>query len=421
MPENRKERKEERMMKKYNLVVIGFGKAGKTLSGAMAKHGQKVALIEKDPNMYGGTCINVGCIPSKSLVTSAAASASLAGSFEEKAERYAMAIAEKRRVTSMLRGKNFKKLDDLENVDIYDGRGHFVSENQVEVIKADGTKEILEADKIVINTGSSSASINLPGAIDNPLVHNSTSLMELDTLPKALTIIGAGYIGMEFASMYANFGSAVTVVQKETVFLPREDRDIAENIHANLEKQGVKFIQADPIRIEGGVLTVAKDGKEEKIAGDAILIAAGRRPNIEGLDLDKAGVKVSERGGIATDDLLRTDNPNVFAAGDVNGGPQFTFISLDDYRIILPQLLSRIGYTRADRKNAPYSVFMDTPLARVGLSEDQAAKMNLSYRVVKMPAGAIPKAQVLRKTDGMLKALIEKDTGKILGAALLCA
>lgn len=408
-------------MKKYDLVVIGFGKAGKTLSGAMAKKGKKAALIEKDPNMYGGTCINVGCIPSKSLVTSAAKSAALDGTFEEKALRYAAAIAEKRRVTALLRGKNYKKLDDLENVDIYDGTGHFISENQVEVIRNDGTKEILEADKIVINTGSSSASIAMPGTENNPAVHNSTSLMELDTLPKALTIIGAGYIGMEFASMYANFGSAVTVVQKEPVFLPREDRDIAENIHANLEKQGVKFVESDPIRIDGNILTVARDGREEKIAGDAILIAAGRRPNTAGLDLDKAGVKVSERGGIVTDELLRTDNPNIFAAGDVNGGPQFTFISLDDYRIILPQLIGKEGYSRADRQNAPYSVFMDTPLARVGLSEDQASKMKLSYRVVKMPAGAVPKAQVLRKTDGMLKALIDTETGKIIGAALLCA
>ena len=403
----------------YDALIIGFGKAGKTLAGAFAKQGKNVALVEQDPNMYGGTCINVGCIPSKSLVTSAAeVSAHPEYGFEEKSEHYRKAILEKRRVTSMLRGKNYDKLNSLEKVTIYDGTASFVSAKEVEVKLADGSLLNLSAEKIYINTGAASAMPPIKGLQDNPYIYTSKTLMDLDTLPKRLVLIGAGYIGMEFASMYASFGSEVTIVTVDSLFLPREDRDVADAIREIMEQRGIRIVLNAKIeQVEQDTVYYSADGADTSIQADAILVAAGRRPNVKGLNLDKAGIALTERGAIQVNEHLETSVPGVYALGDVNGGLQFTYVSLDDSRIIL----SNGAYTSKDRKNVPYSVFMDTPLSRVGLSEEEAKKNNIPYRIVKMPTAGIPKAQVLRKTDGFLKALIDPETGKILGAALLCA
>ncbi|MDD2414743.1 MAG: FAD-dependent oxidoreductase [Eubacteriaceae bacterium] len=406
---------------KVNTIIIGFGKAGKTLAGALAKKGETVALVEKSRGMYGGTCINVGCIPSKSLVTSAAeAAAHPDDSFEEKAQRYTRAIEEKRRVTGFLREKNYGKLNQLSNVTILDGTGRFVSANQVEVALTDGGTERLEGDKIVINTGATPVQLGIPGLAGNPKVYTSESLMDEPVLPKRLTLIGAGYIGMEFASMYTNFGAKVTVMEGGDIFLPREDRDVAEAIYEIMTRRGVNIVMGAKIeKIEGSTVYYEGNGEKQKVEGDAILAATGRRPNTDDLDAEKAGVALTPRGAVQVDELLRTTAPNIWAAGDVNGGLQFTFVSLDDYRVILSQLTGG-SRSREDRKNVPYSVFMDTPLARVGLSEKEAADQGLPVRILKLPAAAVPKAQVLRKTDGFLKAIVHEKTGEILGAALLC-
>jgi pyruvate/2-oxoglutarate dehydrogenase complex dihydrolipoamide dehydrogenase (E3) component len=406
---------------KYDNIIIGFGKAGKTLAAALAKRGETVALIEKSREMYGGTCINVGCIPSKFLVGSAAeASLHSEDSFEQKSARYAAAIAEKRRVTSMLRGKNYAKLNDLNGVTIYDGIGRFCSKNEVEVLLSGGGFEKLTAGKIFINTGAEPVSLNIPGAENNPKVYTSETLMDEDRLPKSLVLIGAGYIGMEFASMYTNFGSKVTVLQDDSLFLPREDRDVAEEIYSILERRGVRFLLgAKILRFEGGKVLYSLGGEECSIEADAILIATGRKPNTAELRAELAGIELTERGAVKVNELLQTTAPNIWALGDVNGGPQFTFTSLDDYRIVLSQL-SGGNYSRSARKNVPYSVFMDTPLGRVGITEAQAKEKGISFRVLKIPTAAVPKAQVLRKTEGFLKAIIEPESGKILGAALLC-
>ncbi len=406
---------------KYDAVILGFGKAGKTLAGALAKQGEKVALVEKSRGMYGGTCINVGCIPSKSLVTSAAqAKLHPEETFAEKAARYAAAIEEKRRVTGFLRGKNYDKLNTLENVTIYDGFGRFLDGHTVEVLLTDGGTETLEAGRIFINTGSQPVIPAIEGLEGNPHVYFSETLMDEPKLPEKLVLIGAGYIGMEFASMYANFGSEVTVLQDSSTFLPREDRDVAEEIRELLKKQGVRFlIGAKTGRIDGTAVHYTMDGAEHTIEGDAILVATGRAPATAGLQTEKAGVALTPRGAVQVDSLLRTTAPDIFAVGDVNGGPQFTFVSLDDYRIVLSQL--RHGSrSRDDRQNVPYSVFMDTPLGRVGITEAEAEKQGIPVRVLKLPTAAVPKAQVLRHTGGFLKAVVHAETGKILGAALLC-
>ena len=406
---------------RYDAVILGFGKAGKTLAGALAKQGKKVVLVERSRGMYGGTCINVGCIPSKSLVTSAAEAKLHADApFEEKAARYAEANAEKRRVTGLLRGKNYDKLNDLENVTVMDGFGRFLSGHEVEVLLTDGGSTVLEADRIFINTGSEPVIPRIEGLEGNPHVYFSETLMDEEKLPRDLVMIGAGYIGMEFASMYANFGSNVTVLQDGDVFLPREDRDVAEAIHGLLEKQGVKILEnAKTSRLDGGDVIFEKDGVQQTLHADAVLVATGRKAATEGLQLDKAGVAVTPRGAVETDALLRTTAPDIWALGDVNGGPQFTFVSLDDYRIVMSQLNSG-SRSRDDRQNVPYSVFMDTPLGRVGITEAEAEKKGIPVRILKLPTAAVPKAQVLRHTGGFLKAVVHAETGKILGASLLC-
>lgn len=408
---------------KVDAVILGFGKAGKTLAGALAKQGQSVVLVEKSEDMYGGTCINVGCIPSKSLVTSAAEAALCKDDgFEKKAERYAVAIAEKRRVTSLLRGKNYAKLNDRSGVTVLDGLGRFLSDTEVEVLMKDGTRQVLESEKIFINTGSSPIFPEIPGIQGNARVYTSETLMDEDRLPQRLAIIGAGYIGMEFASLYTNFGSKVTVLQDGEVFLPKEDRDVADEIQAILKRRGVEFLMGIQIlRVEKDTVIYSDGGEEKQLQADAILLATGRKANTQELQTEKAGVALTKRGAVQVDESLRTTVPGIWAMGDVNGGQQFTFISLDDYRIVLSQLIDKgDAKSRAARKNVPYSVFMDTPLGRVGITEQEAKEKNIPVRVVKLPTAAVPKAQVLRKTDGFLKAIVHAETGKILGAALLC-
>ncbi|HJJ42571.1 MAG TPA: FAD-dependent oxidoreductase, partial [Methanocorpusculum sp.] len=406
---------------KYDTVIIGFGKAGKTLAAALADKGEKVALIEKSPKMYGGTCINVGCVPSKSLVISSAEAAlHKDDDFKTKAQRYKNAVGEKRRVTEFLRKKNFDKLNNSENITIYNGLGRFAGEKDVEVLLNEGGSIILNADKIFINTGAKPRIPQIEGICSNPYVYTSETLMDEENLPERLVLIGAGYIGMEFASMYADFGSKVTVLQDGDIFLPKEDRDVADEIRKILEHRGIEFwIGAKILRIENNNVIYETDGAVKTAEADAILIAAGREANTEDLRTDIAGIKLTKRGAIEVDELLRTNIPGVWALGDVNGGPQFTFISLDDFRIIMSQLQGG-SYSLKKRLGTAYSVFMDTPLSRVGMTEAQARSENLPIRVIKIPASSVPKAQVLRKTEGFLKAVINTETNKILGAALLC-
>lgn len=411
-------------MKHYDAVIIGFGKGGKTLAGSLAGMGKKVAMIEKSDKMYGGTCINVGCIPTKSLVNSAKASViQKPGSYDEKNRLYWEAVEEKRRLTGMLRKKNFDKLNDLDNVTVYNGLGSFVSANRVKIETAEETLEV-EGDQIFINTGSVSVIPPIKGIEGNPYVYTSDSLMELDVLPKRLAIIGGGYIGLEYASMYTDFGAEVTVYQIEDKLIPREDRDIAEAIQKAFEDKGVRFemnVQTEEIENAGAeaVVHYKKDGAALTAGADAVLIATGRKPNTESLNLEAAGIEKTERGAVKVDEKLRTSVPNIWAMGDVVGGLQFTYVSLDDFRIVKDQLAGSGKRASSDR-TVPYSVFIDPPFSRVGLNEEEAAAQGYNVKIAKLPAAAIPKAQVLRKPVGLLKAVIDADTNKILGAMLFC-
>ncbi|OUO86058.1 pyridine nucleotide-disulfide oxidoreductase [Gordonibacter urolithinfaciens] len=411
-------------MRQVDAAVIGFGKGGKTLAGALAAAGKTVALVEKSPKMYGGTCINVACIPTKSLVHSAALSAAQGGTFSERAARYATAIDEKDRVTGLLRSKNYRKLADLPNVEVVDGAASFADATHLTVAKPDGTRETIEAAQAFINTGARPFVPPIPG-VDGPRVHVSETLLDVRTLPKRLVIIGGGYIGMEFASMYANFGSQVTVVQNEDAFLPREDAEIAAAVLDSVEGRGIRVIRGAGVRriddeADQAVVTVEISGAEERLPADAVLVATGRRPNVDGLNLEAAGAELTERGAVRTDEHLRTTAPNIWALGDVAGGLQFTYISLDDSRIVKEDVLGDGARTTANRGTVPYSVFLDPPFSRAGMTEQEARDAGFDVKVAKLPAAAIPKAQLLQKPTGLLKAVVNADTGRILGAHLFC-
>lgn len=406
-------------MKQFDAIIIGFGKGGKTLAAELAKKGQKVAIVERSDKMYGGTCINIGCIPTKTLVHLAKLAPTNA-SFEEKKEYYRKAIAKKEEVTSALRQKNYHNLADNPNVTVYTGVGSFEDK---EVIKVTTNEEefLIKAPQIFINTGSETVIPPIEGIKDNPSVHTSTSIMELKELPEKLVIIGGGYIGLEFASMYASFGTKVTVLESYSQFISREDRDIAANIKDVLEKKGISFILNAKVQaIKGNTVIFqnAENGEMHAIETDVALLATGRRPNTKELNLKAAGVEVDERGAIIVDEYLKTTNPHIRAIGDVKGGLQFTYISLDDYRIIRDDLFGKRQRSLNDREPVGYSVFIDPPLSRIGMSEEEAEKANLNFKVNKLPVSAIPRAKTLGETDGIFKVIVDTDTNKILGCTL---
>lgn len=409
---------------KYDAVIIGFGKGGKTMAGALGAAGKKVALIEKSDRMYGGTCINVGCIPTKSLVYRAGLAAAKGGSFEEKAAAYKAAMEQKEDLTARLRGKNYQKLDSNPNITVIDGTASFQSPHVVEVEK-DGKTFQVEGEQIFINTGSSAFIPPIEGLKGNPYVYTSEGLLNLTELPSRLVIIGGGYIGVEFSSIYASFGSKVTILQDGDIFLPREDEEIAGAVRESLESRGIRVmtgVKVKALEQAGGKALVAVDnGKEvKKLEAEAVLVATGRRPNTAGLNLEAAGVEIGPRGGIVTDDSLTTTAPHIYAMGDVRGGLQFTYISLDDFRIVKSKVLGDGSYTLKERGAVPYSVFLIPPFSRVGLSEKEAVEKGYKVKVARLAAAAIPKAQVLEQPAGLLKAVIDEETGLILGAHLFC-
>ena len=409
---------------KYDAVIIGFGKGGKTMAGALGAAGKKVALIEKSDRMYGGTCINVGCIPTKSLVYRAGLAAAKGGSFEEKAAAYKAAMEQKEDLTARLRGKNYQKLDSNPNITVIDGTASFQSPHVVEVEK-DGKTFQVEGEQIFINTGSSAFIPPIEGLKGNPYVYTSEGLLNLTELPSRLVIIGGGYIGVEFSSIYASFGSKVTILQDGDIFLPREDEEIAGAVRESLESRGIRVMTGVKVKAleqaEGKALVAVDNGKEvKKLEAEAVLVATGRRPNTAGLNLEAAGVEIGPRGGIITDDSLTTTAPHIYAMGDVRGGLQFTYISLDDFRIVKSKVLGDGSYTLKERGAVPYSVFLIPPFSRVGLSEKEAVEKGYKVKVARLAAAAIPKAQVLEQPAGLLKAVIDEETGLILGAHLFC-
>lgn len=411
-------------MSHYDAVIIGFGKAGKTLAPQIAARGRKVAIVEKSPLMYGGTCPNVGCIPSKALITRAKEINLLPTDWEMRRQAYRRAIQDKNELTAALRSNMYNKLTEA-GVEIIDGTGSFIDNKTLNVTTANGGRQIT-SDKFFINTGAVSLIPPIKG-IDSPRVYTSETLMNLSNLPQTLVIIGGGYIGLEFASMYANFGSKVVVLQDLPDFLPREDDDIAKAILGRLKTQGVEFhfgVKVEELADLEDKIEVKYQNQSQsfRLKADAVLVATGRRPATRELNAAKAGIELMPNGAVKVNTRLQTTNPIIWAMGDVNGGLQFTYISLDDSRIVRSQLpIGGSDYTTADRKNIPYSVFIDPTYSRVGMNEKEATAQNRKIKIAKLPAAAIPRAKAIGETDGLLKAVIDAETSQILGMMLFCA
>lgn len=413
-------------MKKYDAIIIGFGKAGKTLAGFLAGKGQKVALIEESDKMYGGTCINVGCIPSKSLVNSVERLENKdLSTFAERKDYYEKSVDKKEALITALRGKNYEMLASKENIDIYNGKGSFVS-NKIVNIEKNGENIQIEGEKIFINTGSETIIPNIKGLKESKNILTSKSLMELKELPRKLVIIGAGYIGLEFASTYAGFGSEVVIIDASDDILKREEKEAADRVKKILEAKGVTFYLNSKVEEisdnenDSSIAISNGNGEIIQFNGDKILVAIGRKANTQGLELEKAGVQVDERGNIIVNEKLETTAPNIWALGDVKGGLQFTYISLDDFRIIRDNVYGNGNRSLNDRNVVPYTTFLSTPLSRVGLSEKEAIEKGFDVKVGKIEAMAIPKGKIEGKSEGFLKVVVDAKTDKILGATLLC-
>lgn len=415
-------------MKQYDAIIIGFGKAGKTLAAELSNRGWQVAVVERSSMMYGGTCPNIACIPTKTLVHEAGIAALLYhDDYPKQANLYKQAIGRKNRLTSFLRNNNYERLSKRPNVTVYTGEGSFVSANIIKVALPEGDIE-LQGKEIFINTGSTPIIPAIDGIKESQKVYTSTTLLDLIVLPQHLIIVGGGYIGLEFASMYAEFGSKVTLLEGGNRFMPRNDQDIANSVKEVLEKKGIEIhlnARAQSIHDtnDGVTLTYSdvSDGTPYFVDGDAILIATGRKPMIEGLNLQAAGIGVDAHGAIVVNDQLRTTVPHVWAMGDVKGGPQFTYLSLDDFRIIRDQLFGDKKRDIGDRDPVPYAIFIDPPLAHIGLTEEEALKRGYSFKVSRLPATSVVRSRTLKQTDGMLKAIVNDHSGKIMGCTLFCA
>jgi pyruvate/2-oxoglutarate dehydrogenase complex dihydrolipoamide dehydrogenase (E3) component len=407
---------------RVELLVIGFGKGGKTLAAAMGRAGKRVAMVEQSDQMYGGTCINIGCVPTKALVHQS----DLRRDDDETRGWYRHAVGSVQSLTSLLRGNNFRMLDTLDTVTVITGRASFVDARTVSVQAGDDQLTIT-ADTIVINTGARPVLPDIPGLATSKHCVTSTDLISTEDLPGHLAILGGGYLGIEFAAMYRRFGAEVTVFEAAEQMMSREDDDIASAAVDILRAEGITLLTGSSVTElrdteQGTTITYERAGQTHTVDADTVLVAAGRAPNTEGLNLAAAEVRTGARGSIAVDEYLRTSQPHIFALGDANGGPQFTYISLDDGRIVLDQLLGTGKRSTADRIAVPTTLFMTPPLATVGLTEKAARAAGHSVRVARKPIGqiaAMPRARIMGDTRGLMKFTIDADTDHILGAALL--
>lgn len=405
-------------MREAKNVFIGFGKAAKTLAFKLAQAGESVVMIEGSDQMYGGTCINIACIPSKLLYT-----LSMAPVVGTKTRNYQQAVLNKRSVIGGLRTKNLHKIADLPAVTVLTGWAKFIDEHTLTVSYANGQTEQVHGERIFINTGAKAILPAIPGLVDSKFMVTSTEMLDQARLPQKLVIIGGGYIGLEFATTYQQFGAQVTILDNKAQFMARDEREVAQAVHAQFDQAGIEVVQdAQVTRVTDmgthAEITATVAGQPQTFVADTILVATGRAANIAGLGLENTAIK-TDAHGIVVDDHLRTTVANVWAMGDARGGAQFTYISLDDYRIVYDQLKGAGKKSLQEQELVPHTVFLNPPLSTIGLNEEQAKAQGIAYRVAKIPAGAMPKAHILGNPAGYLKALVAADD-QILGATLYC-
>lgn len=410
------------MTTQYDAIVIGTGQAGPTLSYRLASAGRKVALIER--GKFGGSCVNYGCTPTKTLVASArAAYMARRGAFYgvhtgDITIDMKRVKARKEDVVSDSRNGLEGWLESIENLDIYRGHGQFESSNSVRV-----NDELLTADQIFINVGTSPRiPDNMPGVDVVPFMTNQ-EILELDYIPEHLLIVGGSYIGLEFGQAFRRFGSEVTIVEVADRLVTREDPDISESIKGVLEAEGIN------LRLQAECISLTNDGERIKmdlecdsgdrlVTGSHVLLAVGRVPNTDELGVEKAGLEIDDRGYIQVNDKLETNVPGIWALGDVNGRGAFTHTSYNDHEIVAANLLDN-GNRRVSDRFMTYGLFIDPPLGRVGLTEQQAEAQGYNIKVGTMQMSSISRAKEKGETQGLMKLIIDADTDKFLGAAIL--
>jgi pyruvate/2-oxoglutarate dehydrogenase complex dihydrolipoamide dehydrogenase (E3) component len=410
------------MKQQYDAIVIGTGQAGPSLAIRLANAGRKVAIIER--KLFGGTCVNTGCIPTKALVASARVAhlARRAGDFGVMLEGavcvdMAAVKARKDSVVKQFSDGVGNRLKNTANVTLIEGHARFESPHTVGV-----NGMLLEAGEIFINVGARALVPDIPGINDVPYLTNS-SMMHVDFVPRHLLIVGGSYIGLEFAQMYRRFGSNVTVVEGGPRPVAREDAEVSSAIQNILEAEGVAFrLNAKIVnaakRDDDIALTLNEDKGSREIAGSHLLLAVGRKPNTDDLGLDKAGIKTDKHGYIEVDDQLRSNVPGIWALGEVNGRGAFTHTAYNDYEIVAANLLD--GQARSVKERIPaYALYTDPPLGRAGMSEREVRASGRKALVGKLPMDRVHRARVRGETQGFMSALIDAETKELLGAAIL--
>lgn len=418
------------MNEQFDAIILGAGQAGGPLSTTLACAGWKVALVEA--NHVGGTCVNEGCTPTKTMIASARVAHLVSRASEYGVELPAYTInlekvrERKRNIVQGFRKGSTKRVQRAENVELIYGTGRFVSEHEIEVALNDGNTRLITGRNIFINTGTRTRIPTING-LDNVSYLTSTSIMELDKVPSELIVLGGGYIGLEFGQMFQRFGSQVTVVDHNDRLIKREDEDVSLEVLKFLKAEGMQFhlgaktlhVEQDP---DGYVrLTIKTETGSRIIVGSHLLLAIGRQPNSEELTLEMAGLEATERGFIPVNEKLQTAVPHIYALGDVNGGPPFTHIAYDDYRVVRHNLLG-IGEKRLAGRNGrytPYTLFTDPQMARVGLSEQQAKAQGIPYKLAKLNMTSVARALETAETRGFMKALVDPKTELILGATVI--
>lgn len=410
-------------MTRYDAVVIGGGMAGLPLALKLGFKGRSVALIERD--QLGGTCLNRGCIPTKTLIASARVAhlAREAAHWGVHAGPVRVKLPEVMRrkddlVTSVRQGAE-TNVEKNPNVTLIRGEARFTGPHTLEV-----NGEAIEAAQVFINTGTRPAMPGIAGLGGVPFL-DSTSALHLTALPEHLLVVGGGYIGVEYAQMYRRFGSEVTLVQRGPHLLSDEDEDIARALEHALTREGITVLTGTAATAVTGAegqlrLTVRIDGAEHILEGSHLLIAGGRQPNTDGLSLEAAGIAVDAQGFIPVNDRLETEVPRIWALGDVRGGPMFTHTARDDARVVYENVTKNAGLSIRDRV-VPYAVFSDPQLGRVGLTEGGARQLGYRVKVGRYDGHKIAKARAMGETAGFIKIVADADTGRLLGAAVLLA